>query len=591
MSVARPLRAAAVIGAIALIGAIAAPMTASAAPGDDVLVFSNPNVVDTSAGVDGGEYEWISAAITAAGFDVVPFDGGDGSALAWTTALTDIEVFVLPEQETGYFNDPLSPPAWLSEAAKDALVDWIRAGGAMLQSSACDGAAVTVLSEAVGVDYSDVVDCSSNVSAPRWISDASLPAALPYADGTYGIDLTAMSESQLAPLSVWYAGSYLDECTGALQESLAAGVFAAGSGRVAFEAWDYYNDDSAGQADWNAVLASLIDGNAAASTWAPADQPAPPAPKPPVTATTAAGESLFTVSPSDPCDSDDHLLFRVDPSTAVAAPVGDDEIVGDASQGAWDPISETAFFPFYNDDDGDYYLMTVDPATGAFAEVGEFDITDLDYIDEVFSIAIGPDGTAYLMAQLEIGDDFYELALFSLDLTDASLTFIAQIDDDLLDEPNGFAVDPSTGLFYAFEEDSLELFQVNVATGALTLLGELDAPSVDLSGSTDVTALQIGADGTFWVVFDEADESFDDAGMLATFTLADIAGGVVSATEVGLITDDPIESWSLLLVPGAPELAATGADADGLLTGSALLVLLGGLLLGARTLRRRAQTA
>ena len=310
-----------------------------------------------------------------------------------------------------------------------------------------------------------------------------------------------------------------------------------------------------------------------------------------MTATTAAGESLFTVSPSDPCDSDDHLLFRVDPSTAVAAPVGDDEIVGDASQGAWDPISETAFFPFYNDDDGDYYLMTVDPATGAFAEVGEFDITDLDYIDEVFSIAIGPDGTAYLMAQLEIGDDFYELALFSLDLTDASLTFIAQIDDDLLDEPNGFAVDPSTGLFYAFEEDSLELFQVNVATGALTLLGELDAPSVDLSGSTDVTALQIGADGTFWVVFDEADESFDDAGMLATFTLADIAGGVVSATEVGLITDDPIESWSLLLVPGAPELAATGADADGLLTGSALLVLLGGLLLGARTLRRRAQTA
>ena len=87
MLTARRSRAAVLVGTAVLLGAIAAPLPAAAAPGDDVLVFSNASVVDTGPGVDGGEYEWISAAITAGGYDVVPFDGGDGSALAWTTAM------------------------------------------------------------------------------------------------------------------------------------------------------------------------------------------------------------------------------------------------------------------------------------------------------------------------------------------------------------------------------------------------------------------------------------------------------------------------------------------------------------------------
>ncbi len=579
MSVAQVVRTASVVAAIALVSAIAVPLPAASAPGDDVLVFSNGSVVDTSSGA---EYDQISAAITAAGFDVTPFDGGDGSALAWTTALTDIEVFVLPEQEPGQFYTPGSPSAWLSEAAKDALIDWVQAGGTMLQSAACGGADITILSEATGLDFSDSVDhCSAIDPSPRWISDAALPASLDTPSATDSFDLGDMTEAQLDLTTVWYAS---DTCG----DYMSAGVFTVESGGFAFLGWDYFpagNDATS----WNAVLAAMIDGNPAASTWAP---PVPPAPKDPITTTTSAGETLYTVSESDPCDDLIQQFFRVDPGTALAAPVGDNEIFGDASQGAWDPITETAFFPFYNDDEGEYFLMTVDPTTGAFTEVGEFTIDDLDYFEEVFSIAIGPDGSAYLMAELEIDGTYYGLALFSLDLTDASLTFIASIDDDLLDEPNGFAVDPTTGLFYAFEEDTRELFQVNVTTGALTLLGVLDAPSVDLSGSSsDVTALQIGADGTFWVVFDEADASFEDAGMLATFTLADISGGVISATEVGIITDGPIPSWSLLLVPGAPELAATGPAADGLLTGSVLLLLLGGVLVGFRTLRRRAQTA
>jgi len=577
-----------VVATLALVGTVLVPSPAIAAPGDDILVFSNSSVVDTGIGVDGGEYEWISAAITAAGFDVVSFDGGDGSVGAWETALIDIEVFVLPEQETGNFYDPLSPPAWLSEAAKDALVGWIQAGGVMLQSSACYVDEIAVLNEATGVDYSDVLECDpANIISPRWVDDASLPPSLESLSHTSGFDLTAMTGAQLAPLTVWYAGLYSDDCAGASAEYLVAGEFSAGSGRLAFVGWDYYNDPD-DQTSWNGVLASLIDGNAAASTWVPAVLPEPVV-KEPVTATTAAGESLFTVSPFSSCD-DEHVLFRVDPTSALAAPVGDAEIVGFASQGAWDPLTNTAYFPFYDENAEEYVLMTVDPSNGEFDEIGAFDIADLDNIDEISSLAIGLDGSAFLMAQLQIGGTFYELGLFSLNLSDASLTFIAEIDENLLDEPNGFAADPTTGIYYAFEEDSHEFYAIDVATGALTLLGELDSASID--GSSDVTALQIGSDGTFWTVFDDADGASDsDAGMLVTFTLADIAAEVISATEVGIITDGPIPSRSLLLVPGAPELAATGPVNRGLFEGSVVLLLLGGVLIGIRVLRGRSRAA
>lgn len=584
MLVARRLPLASVLGGALLLGVIAVPLPAAAAPGDDVLVFSNGSVVDTSPGVDGGEYEWISAALTAGGYDVVPFDGGDGSDTAWTAALTDIEVFVLPEQENGDFFDPTSPPAWLSTAAKDVLVDWIQAGGVMLQSSACDPVEVSVMSEAVGVDYADVVDCSAAEPAPRWIDDAALPAALDNANGTYGFALSDMSAEQLAPLTVWYAGTELNECSGELFESLAVGVFDAGSGRVAFEGWDYFNDTNNDQVAWNQVLASLIDGNPAASTWVPAIVPAPPGPKAPVTNTTPSGEWLFTVSPANTCDVE-HQVFRVDPATAIASPVGTDQIVGDARQGAWNQATSSGYFPFEDDDSGDEFLMSVDPSTGTFSTVGEFTTPDLDYIDEVFALAIAPNGAAYLMAQLSVDGTYYELALLSLNLSNGAFTIISSVDDSQLDEPNGFAIDPSTGLAYAFEEDSQELFRVDLATGALTSLGVLDTASVQ--GSSDVTALQIATDGTFWAVFDDATSTLvEDAGMLISFTLADITAGTIAATEHGILTDDEMPSWSLLLTPSL-ELAATGADPRGLIGGSLLLLVLGGAVLGARALRTR----
>ena len=188
---------------LALAGIVVLPTAANAAPGDDVLVFSNASVVDTSTGVDGGEYEWISAAMTTAGYDVIPFDGGDGSASAWSTALTDIEVFVLPEQEAGDFYNPGSPPSWLSAAAWDVLVAWIQAGGAAVMSGVCDASEGYLLSEAVGVDYSDAFDCNGFDIADRFIDDAGLPATLEYISAVPTMNLNTLSDAQEAPLTVW----------------------------------------------------------------------------------------------------------------------------------------------------------------------------------------------------------------------------------------------------------------------------------------------------------------------------------------------------------------------------------------------------
>lgn len=581
MSRSRCIRSASLIGALALVGALMLPAAAQAAPVDDVLVFSNGAVVDlVDDSVGEAEYLQISAAITAAGYNVIPFDGGDGQAATWSAALAGVDVFVLPEQEAGAFYEPNNPPAWLSAAAMDVLIDWIHAGGTLLASGAClddQGGTAYLLSQAVGVNYQGSLgNCGEPGVSTRWIDDSGLPATLDDANGSYPIALATFSPAQRAPLTVWYSSG--ESCS----EQLTVGEFAAGSGRVAFEAWDYFNDPDNDQLAWNAVLASLLSGNTAVSTWEPPAAPMPPAP---VTAVTATGQKLYTISEFGCANG--NVLFRVDPGTAKAAPVSGTSVRGEVGQGAVSPATGIAYVPFGSYDSDKLLLLTVDTASGAFTHVGEFSAADDLEIYWVYSIAIAADGSAYAFAVYE-GDGSDVLGLFSLNLSDASLTFISEVDDEQLDEPNGFAVNPKNGKFYAFEEDSHELFEVNVQNGALTSLGFLAAPSI--VERSDVTALQVGQDGTFWVVFDvQIDDEGGDAGVLATFTLADIVDGDVNAHEVGILTDDPLESYSLLL--GATELAATGVDtastAGGALFAGALL-LLGTALVAVRRSRRRA---
>ena len=571
-------------GVLAVVGALALPVAASAAPGDDILVFSNGSVVDTTPGQ---EYDMISAAITAGGFDVEPFDGGDGSQAAWETALTDIEVFVLPEQEPGSVYDPGSPPSWMSTDAFDAIIDWVQAGGTMLISGSCSydqAGSLFFFNAAIGVDYTNVLgNCTELSITDRFISDTELPDALTYANGNYTLDLGDFSEAQLAPLTVWYAGA---TCA---QEQLSAGVFAAGDGQIAFDAWDYYPDSGVDQASWDEVLVSLIDGNAAASSWEPSGDGAGPEPGS-VTATTAEGESLYSIN-STLCGEEEAVVYQVDPETAMAAPTTGVSNEGWAYQGAWDPTTETAYLPYDDFDEEELVLAIVDPTTGVITPVAEFSTSDpdIEYLDNVYGLAIGSDGAAYLFAEIYDGDEDW-MALFSVDLETAELTTIRIYGDEDLNDPNGFAVNPVDGTFYAMEEDDVddaafELFEVDVETGDLTSVGFVESPSIE--ESSDSNALQIGVDGTFWFSFDIYSSDYDrEVSVIATFLLADFDGGVVTASESGILTDDQMWTGSLLLVPGA-QLAATGAETELPLGVAALLLLLGTALITARLIRRR----
>jgi LPXTG-motif cell wall-anchored protein len=592
MSRTRLIRTAAIAGTLAVVGALLLPTAAAeAAPGDDVLVFSNGNVVDREdTGASGGEYEWISAAIDDLGYNVIPFDGADGSDTAWETALEGIDYFVLPDQEKGPFYDPDTPPSWLGASAFDVLIDWIQAGGTMLVSGTCQvhqGGTGYLLSQAVGVDYDNVLggdepstdSCIEAGLSTRWIDDSSLPDNLGYANGDYGMMLTAFSDAQLAPLTVWYT-------SGSCEEMLTVGEFAAGSGRIAFEAWDYYNDLGANQAPWNEVLASLIDGNSAVSDWH-AGSVAPG----PVTATTASGQKLFAIGEEqsncgDDGDEDVNGLFRVNPGTGQAAPIGSGYIDGDVGQGATDPTTGISYLPADVDDPT---LVTVNTESGSFEEVGEFS-ADFDDVDEVYSIAIAADGAAYAFAEIHDGDDSF-LGLFSLDLSDASLTLIDEIDEDELEDPYAFAYDPVNGKFYVFDQGGHEFFLVNVATGGLTELGELAGASLDFESF--VMALQVDTAETFWVSYDVpiGEEEPEWQSMLAKFTLADIGGGDVQAHEVGFLVDDPIYTHSLLLSAAVPQLAATGVDqatVGGLALGAGCVLFLGLCLVAVRRRRRPA---
>lgn len=99
----------------------------------DALIFSNDNVVDTS-----NEYlNELSDLETIAG-TVTPFDGGDGSVGTWLVALSGKDLFVLPEQENDLFYVKGGTP-WISDAAYQALKNWVDAGGIMIVNGSGTG--------------------------------------------------------------------------------------------------------------------------------------------------------------------------------------------------------------------------------------------------------------------------------------------------------------------------------------------------------------------------------------------------------------------------------------------------------------------
>jgi len=272
-----------------------------------------------------------------------------------------------------------------------------------------------------------------------------------------------------------------------------------------------------------------------------------------------SGDELWGIS----CDGEEMLGLTISTTDAVGTVVGTGSSTIDSDcggPGAVDPTTGTAYFISWGQETE---LAIFDPATGDSTAVGTFFDGDVDV--DADSMAIGIDGAAYLI------DDN---RLYSLKLSDATVTFIANI-PDVERGFFGFAADPTTGIIYAVSVDGA-VYTVSAA-GVFTPAGTITLPDSE----TDIWALQIDSNGTWWIENDGVNAD------IWSLTPAGFAGG---ATLSGVVTVGGEELYleSLLILPTAdvvptevvnpapaPVLANTGGDTtQGLIAGGAALLLL-----------------
>ena len=242
--------------ALASVGALlAAPLLAvapanAAIPGSNVLFVSNAAFSDTTQ-----EDAETLASIETTDAVVTVFDGGDGSAAAWTTALAGIDIIVIPEAERGliYASGGTSV---MSDAAAAVVKSWVTAGGNVIGLGAYSH--LLFVNYLTGLDYAGVWG-SDYAPGGEWerqpAANATMPAAIPnvdYSGGLAGFDLWPAGLS--APVTPWYLSSD--------GTNLGVGSFAIGAGSYVYVAYDWFPDDadldSGARGIWDTVLQSFF---------------------------------------------------------------------------------------------------------------------------------------------------------------------------------------------------------------------------------------------------------------------------------------------------------------------------------------------
>ncbi len=227
---------AAIVAALLAPLVIAAPASALTA-GDQVLFYTNDPFTD----VDEEDLNMI-AALEASGATVTQFDGGDGTLVTWSAALTaSIDVFVIPEN-SGLWGS-------LTSDVQDYIADWVAGGGTLVLGAIANED--DTVSGVTGLDYTSVRSTGSNAPYALQIVDPTLPTELQYADGTYPIDTGSWAPEYLAVFTEIYSNGAV----------VAVGVWSVGSGSIIGFGWDWFpnsGDVSSGVAgDWNDVLETL----------------------------------------------------------------------------------------------------------------------------------------------------------------------------------------------------------------------------------------------------------------------------------------------------------------------------------------------
>ncbi len=274
------------------------------------------------------------------------------------------------------------------------------------------------------------------------------------------------------------------------------------------------------------------------------------------------GDQLVAAS----CDDEygTSTFIKIDAATGASTPVGAGNPGYEcAYQQAWDATTNTLYGMIY---DSNSVLVKWDYTTGVLTEIGAFFDTDNATAIYPDSIVIALNGSAYAIEGLD---------LYQVNLSTATVTLLGAIagaDSSIY----GAAVDPSTGLIYGLEQSGdLLLIDPVALTGT---------PAGTWPISTDWSyGLAIDRAGTAWVVESPGDGTYSAlwSTPLATFGVApQLSGNIVDADG-----DDPITWWATIIYPPVPALADTGFDAAPLALGGFLLAVLGVVLVTRRSRR------
>lgn len=225
---------------------MAAPAAAAVPSAAQILFFSNASLTDQL-----GEDPTMIAGLTETGATVTQFDGGDGSAAAWTAALEGKDVLVIPETDGNIWAP--GGTAFVSDEAAGVLEAFVAGGGRLLLGANNNA---LLLSQIVGLDYEAVWVTNGDGPFQLQNGDPALPAELGEPDGTYSVSgLLTWSPDLLAGIQPLYLGDAGD--------SLAVGVFPQSDGFVATLAYDWYPGTGTGEAEaralWNIVLQALAN--------------------------------------------------------------------------------------------------------------------------------------------------------------------------------------------------------------------------------------------------------------------------------------------------------------------------------------------
>jgi hypothetical protein len=159
-------------------------------------------------------------------------------------------------------------------------------------------------------------------------------------------------------------------------------------------------------------------------------------------------------------------LYSFDLPSLVGTAIGSLEPFN-CGASAWDASTSTAYSVTNSDDYSIQSLGTVDPLTGAVTVIARMtSATPTNFVD---AIAIGVDGAAYAIGGVyDSQDNRLQTNLYSLDLATGVMTFKSLVAIGPSVYIGGFAVDPTTGLFYILsypaDTDTSVIAQIDMST-------------------------------------------------------------------------------------------------------------------------------